>query len=172
MLKHCIKYGLIGGFILTILLCITVPIWRKSYDFALGEQLGYLIMFMALSMVFIGTRNYRNNNLAGYITFWTACKCSFYIALLIGVMYALSWQIYAHYFFPDFMERYKAFMLMKLKADGASANDMQNVLKEFETYSTMLSNPFLSFLEALIEILPMGLLMTLISALVLKKKQQ
>ena len=63
-------------------------------------------------------------------------------------------------------------MLQELKASGATAAEIENKTAEMKKFSVMYKNPFFNALMTYMEILPVGLVVTLISSLILKKKPQ
>jgi Na+/glutamate symporter len=71
---------------------------------------------------------------------------------------------------PDFMDKYAAHVVEQARAAGASAEAIQKQVQEMEHFKKLYSNPFLNFVFTFIEPFPVGLLITLISALILRRK--
>ena len=71
---------------------------------------------------------------------------------------------------PDFMDKYVARILADLKASGASQLEIDNKTKEMADMAVMYKKPVYNALMTYAEILPVGLIVTLISALILKRK--
>jgi hypothetical protein len=63
-------------------------------------------------------------------------------------------------------------MVEKLKASGASPAAVQAQLQQVKKYKEMYDNPFLNAAMTFIEPFPIGLVITLISAAVLRRKPQ
>src|SRR5208283_280309 len=82
----------------------------------------------------------------------------------------VAWLIDYFYFIPDFIEKYSAHTLDKLKASGASQIEIDKQTKEMANFATMYKNPFFNAMMTYVEILPVGLVVTLISSLILKRK--
>jgi hypothetical protein len=85
-------------------------------------------------------------------------------------MYVVAWLIEYYCFIPDFGERYAASMLEKLKLDGAGAAEIAKKKKEMESFTAMYKSPIAVTLITYLEILPVGLLLTLAASLILKRK--
>ncbi|HEY9195563.1 MAG TPA: DUF4199 domain-containing protein, partial [Mucilaginibacter sp.] len=81
-----------------------------------------------------------------------------------------TWLIIYYVFMPDFMDRYATFTLNKLKTDGATPEELSKELKLMNTYKEAYKNPLFIILLTYLEILPVGLVIALLSALILKKK--
>jgi len=131
---------------------------------------GYAMMLLAFSLIFVGVKNYRDKFNGGIIGFGKAFRLGFYIALIASSFYVLSWLIDYYFFIPDFAEKYAAHSLERLKASGASAAEISSQTLKMENFKSMYKNPVFVILMTYIEILPLGTILSLISAWVLKKK--
>jgi NADH:ubiquinone oxidoreductase subunit 6 (subunit J) len=85
-------------------------------------------------------------------------------------MYVVAWLFNYYLLMPDFLEKYSAHMLEEMKAQGASAEKIQKESKEMASFAKMYQNPFFNALMTYVEILPVGVVVTLISAMILKRK--
>ena len=143
-----------------------------NIDFERSMLIGYASMLIAFSMVFVGIKNYRDKYNDGLITFGKAFKIGFYIVLIASTIYVVSWLIDYFFFIPDFGDKYAAHMLEQLKASGASTAEIEKQTAEMAKFSQMYKNPFFNAMMTYMEILPVGLIVTLISSLILKRKSQ
>ena len=73
---------------------------------------------------------------------------------------------------PDFMDRYVAFALDNAAKNGADSKELAVQARDMATYQELYKNPFWVVVFTYGEVLPVGLLVTLISAFVLKKRKQ
>ena|ERR1044071_5696959 len=175
MKKNILVYGLVSGIIVSVIMLFTVNYishCEGSVDFSTSMLIGYASMLLSFSMVYVGIRNYRNKFNGGVISFGKAFKVGIMIVLIASTIYVVSWLIAYYFFIPDFMEKYSAFELDKLKASGASPVEIEKETKEMADFARMYKNPFFNALMTYIEILPIGLVVTLISSLILKRKAQ
>ena len=170
MKKNILIYGLISGLIISALMAVNLSMCIKSGDFDSSLFIGYASMIIAFSMIFVGTRNYRDKYNAGVISFGKAFKVGFFITLIASTIYVIVWLIEERFFFPDFIDKYTAHEISKLQASGVSADKLAEKTKELEQAKELYKNPFLKILMTYAEILPVGLLVTLISSLLLKRK--
>ena len=167
MKKNIIIYGLIAGILVSILMLVSANI-ITDYDSSL--IVGYANMLIAFSLVFVGIRNYRDKYNDGVISFGKAFKIGIMIALIASTIYVIVWLIAYFYFEPDYLEKLSAKMHDKLKAGGASQIEIDTKTKELANFAIMYKNPFFNAMMTYVEILPVGLIVTLISSLILKRK--
>ncbi len=170
MKRIIIICGLIAGGIVSAMMIITMAIYTSTGDFDNGMIYGYASMLLAFSLIFVGIKNYRDKYNNGIISFGKAFKIGFFITLIASTIYVIVWLIDYYFFIPDFGEKYAAHMLEKLKASGASEIEMAKQTKEMASFSEMYKNPFFNALMTYVEIIPVGLIVTLISSLVLRRK--
>lgn len=170
MKKIVLVSGLIGGLIVAAMLVITTGIYHASGNFEGGMLIGYASMLIAFSLIFVGIKNYRDKYNGGIISFGKAFRIGLYITLIASSIYVITWLIDYYFFIPDFNEKYTEQMIGKLKAGGASEAEIATKTKELVSFSALYKNPLFNALMTYMEILPVGLLVTLISSLILKQK--
>mgnify|MGYP001567028496 CR=1 FL=1 len=171
MKKIVLTFGLIAGAIFTATMFGAMPLWKNgTITFENGELVGYTSMVIALSMVFFGVKSYRDNHLNGSITFGHALKAGSLIALVAALGYAISWEFYFNLVAPDFMEKYAAFSINRAKVSGAAEAEVQKIITQMDQAKELYKNPLLRFGMTLAEVLPVGIIISLISAALLRKK--
>lgn len=170
MKKTVIKFGLIGGAIVSTFMASTMPFIDENTNMTHSELLGYSAMVVALSTIFIGVRNYRNHELKGTISFGKAFTVGLYIALIASTMYVTTWMMISDLYMPNFMDAYVGQTITKMQAAGNSQAEIDAQLESMQEMMEMYKNPFFKALITYSEILPVGLLISLITAAVLKKK--
>jgi hypothetical protein len=121
--------------------------------------------------VYFGIRSYRDNVLGGRMTFGNGVQAGILITLISCVCYVGSWLVVYYNFMPDFGEKYTAYLVEDKRASGASEAEIENTRKQGEEMTQMLKNPFLNAAMTFTEPFPVGLLITVISAAVLRKKE-
>ena len=170
MKKNIIVGGLISGLILAAFMVVVTAICYKNEDFESSMVLGYASMILAFSMIFVGIKNYRDRFNNGFVTFGKAFTIGLYITLIASTIYVLVWLIDYYLFIPDFLDKYSAHVLREAKTAGASPVEMQEKVDEMGGYKEMYKNPLLVILLTYTEVLPVGLVVSIISALILKRK--
>ena len=173
MKKNIIIYGLIAGIIVSTLMLFSVNSISHTegiVDYNTSLLIGYASMLIAFSLVFVGIRNYRDKYNEGVISFGKAFKIGIMMTLIASTIYVVAWLIDYFFFIPDFAEKYCAHTLDKLKAGGASQIEIDKETKEMANFARMYKNPFFNAMMTYVEILPVGLIVTLISSFILKRK--
>lgn len=164
-----ITFGLSSGGIAASLMFVTIPlVGRVSYEYL--TVLGYTIFVACFLMVFFGIRSYRDNVSGGTITFSKAFTVGILITLLSCAIYVISWEFIHHQFLPTFMDDYSNYMVEKMRAEGATQEELNRQIQQIEQFKQWYKNPFIRYVMTLMEAFPVGLLITLISSLILKRK--
>ena len=173
MQKNIIIYGLIAGIVVSILMLFSINYISHvegKVDYNKSLFIGYASMLVAFSLVYVGIHNYRDRYNGGVISFGKAFKIGIMIVLIASTIYVVAWLIDYFFFIPDFMEKFSAQELDKLKASGASQIEIDKQTKEMASFGEMYKNPFFNAMMTYVEILPVGLVVTLISSFILKRK--
>jgi len=171
MKRTVLIFGVISGVISSAMMFLTMPlIHRGIINFDNGEVIGYTAIFLSFLLVFFGIRAYRENN-GGAITFGRGFAVGILITLISCVFYVASWEIISHNFMPDFADKYAAAMVAKLREKGVSDAVIVEKKKQMDRMREMLRNPAINAAMTFIEPFPVGLVVTLVSAGILRKKR-
>jgi len=168
MKKVVITFGLISGAVISLMMLLTIP-FMDSIGFENGAILGYTTMVLSFLLVYFGVRSYRDNVAGGTITFAKAFTTGILITLISCACYVVTWEFIYFNFMPDFLDKYLAHTIETAKAAGASSESIQTQIKEFDEFKALYQNPFFNVAMTFIEPFPVGLIMTLISAAMLRK---
>lgn len=175
-LIHAAKYGAIGGVVMTTSWWLSQFIFPheegEPYDFSQGEFLGYAAMILALTAVFIGVKRHRDKELGGAISFKGAFVMGLYIVLVASVIYVGGWMIYYPNFMPDFADQYAEYQMTQYKEAGLSTEEIALKQKEMNQWMEMYENPVVMAGITFMEMFPVGLIVAVISAFILKRKVQ
>jgi hypothetical protein len=169
MRKTILTFGLISGAISSLMIVTTASV---GVGFDKGPVIGYTTIVLSFLLVFFGIRSYRDNIGNGRITFLKAFAVGISITLISCICYVVTWEIMYYNVFPDFWDKYGAHLVEKLKASGASPAALQTKLQEVAKYKELYKNPLLNAALTFIDPFPIGLVITLISAAVLRRKPQ
>ncbi|GAA0549819.1 uncharacterized protein DUF4199 [Chitinophaga japonensis] len=170
MKKNVLVFGLISGLIITTMMVISIAMCYSRENFEGNVVVGYAAMILAFSLIFIGVRNFRNKYNNGVISFGKAFKIGLYITLIASTMYVVVWLIDYYLFIPDFMDKYTAHVLRQAENDGAGAAELAKKAEEMAKFKQMYTNPVMVVLLTYAEVLPIGLVISLISAAILKRR--
>jgi hypothetical protein len=171
MKKIVLIFGLISGAVAGGLMWILMSVvGTGTVDFDKGVIWGYATMIIALSMVFFGIKSYRDGH-GGHMTFLKGLQVGILISLISAVCYAATWEIYYPSVGDEFMQKYTAYHLDKMKAGGASDAEVDKARAEGEQFMALYKNFFVRFAMSLMEIIPVGVIVTLVSAALLRRRQ-
>jgi len=171
MKKTILVFGLISGALSSLMMVATVP-FADRIGFDKGEFLSYTLIVLSFLLVFFGIRSYRDNLGDGRITFTKAFAVGISITLISCVLYVMTWEVLYFHFLPGFMDKYGAYVVQKLKTSGANDAAVQAQMQQLRNYKAMYDNPLVNAAITFIEPFPIGLLITLISAAILRRKPQ
>ena len=169
MKKIVLTFGLIAGVTISVLMDCSLLLAGKIGS-GHSMMLGYTIMVASFMLIYFGIRSYRDNNLGGQISFGRAFACGLLITLITTVFYVASWEVLYFKFIPHFMDSYFAAQVHKVQAAGLDPATTAAQVAAIEHSQQLYQNPLVNMAYTFIEPLPVGLLITLISAAVLRRK--
>jgi hypothetical protein len=165
MKKNIFLYGTIIGIVLCINMVLMVNIIYDNPEVKANDFVGYAAMVVMFSLIYFGVRNYRNKQSGGTISFGKAFKAGALIALVASTIYVVIWLFYYYLFVPDFIDAYTKRVL-----STCSPSDLEAKTREMANFKEMYKNPLFVVFITYSEVLPVGLAVALISALIVKKK--
>ena len=170
MRKVVLTFGFLSG-ALSVLMMFGTMSFIDAIGFDRAVFVGYTAIVISFLFVYFGIRSYRDNVNGGAITFGRALGVGLLITLISCVCYVGSWFVVERHFMPDFVDNYNTYAMDRLKASGASTAAMEKAAAEAAEFKKQYANPFIKAAFTLIEPLPVGLLITFISAAVLRRKK-
>ena len=169
MKKTVLTFGLISGAICAGMIIGSMP-FEEKIGFAKAEIIGYTTLVLAALLVFFGVRSYRENVGGGKLSFGRGFAVGILITLLSTFCYVTTWEIVYFKFMPDFGDKYAAHMIEQAKASGASQQTIDRKIQEAQEFSRVYKNPVVNVAYTFMEMFPVGLVATVISAGILRKK--
>jgi hypothetical protein len=133
-----------------------------------GEVVGYLIMIVALSMIFFGVKRYRDQELGGVIKFVPAFMAGLAIAVVAAVIYVFVWELYDSATGRTFIGTYTSSLIEAERAKGVTGPALDAMIAEMEKLRVQYADPLFRIPMTFLEIFPVGLLIALISAAILR----
>ena len=172
MKKTVLTFGIISGVVIAVLMGVNT-FFAEQIGFDRAIFAGYAAMLVAFLLVFFGIKSYRDNIGGGEISFGRAFTVGILIALITCVFYVGIWEILYYTILNDFPEKYGNYVIEKARAGGATPEQMAQQLEEVKQMKALLDNPLLGPAVIFIaEPLPVGVVMTLISAAILRKRRK
>ena len=170
MKKTVIVFGILSGLISSAIMFLRLPFLHNgAINFDNEIIIGYTSIFLSLLLVFFGIRSYREKR-GGSITFGRAFATGILITAISCVFYVASWEIIYFKFMPDFGDKYAAHAIAALREKGATAAAIAAKKTEMAQMKAMLDNPLTNAAMTFIEPFPVGLIVTLVSAAILRKR--
>lgn len=167
MKRIALMYGGLSGTI--IIGSMALSLLAGADQHAAGAQwLGYLVMLVALSMIFVGIKRYRDEELGGVIRFGTGLMVGLSIALVASVIYVALWEVYLAITDYSYIESYVASMIQIREAEGLTGAALQAELASLEEMRVRYGNVLFRLPVTFSEIFPVGLVVALASAGLLK----
>jgi hypothetical protein len=172
MLRKILTYGVIAGLIVGVLsFGLTIAMnghhLPSPYDFAIG----YLTMLIALTAVFAGIKRYRDEDRGGVVGFWPAFALGVGISAIAGIFYVAAWEAAVAFTHMDFASDYAKFVIEQEKARGTSGEALAKLSAEMEQFKVQYANPLFRLPMVFAEIFPVGVLVSLVSAGLLRNRR-
>ncbi len=165
MQKLILVYGVIAGLVI-------IGTAMLSLQFGVASTwLGFLVMFIAFSVIFVAVRKYRDESMGGVIRFGTGFGLGLGITLVASLIYVLVWELYLVSTDYTFMDTYIASIVESKKAAGVSQEELAATIAEMESMREMYANPLIRLPMTFVEIFPVGLLISLVAAFVLRNSR-
>ncbi len=169
MKKTVFTFGLIAGVIISVLMGGSLLIADK-----IGTRhsmaVGYIIMVASFLLIYFGIRSYRDNILGGKISFGRAFACGILITLITSVCYVATWEVLYFNFMPHFMDSYFAAQIRTVQSAGLDPATTAAKVAAIQRSQQLYQNPLVNMAYTFMEPLPVGLIVTLISAALLRRK--
>jgi hypothetical protein len=171
MWRNILKYGLIAGLVVAIPMNIMVLTMEGHRPLAWGMVFGYVTMLVALSAVFVAIKRYRDTELGGVIRFWPALGLGLGISVVAGIIYVFAWELSLAITHIDFASAYADTLIAEKKAAGISGEALAALTAEMNTFKTQYANPLYRMPMTFTEIFPVGVLVSLVSAALLRNSR-
>lgn len=174
MTRPSFKFGTIAGVILSVVFLAPFVIFKgeSMYSFFhVSEIIGYSTMILSMLFVFFGIRSYRDTELAGSISFGKAFLTGLLIAFVASVIFGIFTIILYKFISPnlgnEIMDHYKRSII----ESGKSKEIIDAQLSEMESYRDIYNNVVLQGLLMFATVFFIGIIISLISSFILKRKK-
>jgi hypothetical protein len=170
MKKIILTFGLVSGVVLSAMMVLTLPLHdRIGNDAAL--VVGYTTMVAASIAIYFGVRRYRDAVAGGTVSFGRAFLVGAAIACVSSACYTATWEVVYFNFKSDYLTNYQAHELERARQRGATPAELAKKQEEFAALAKLYANPVVNSAMTFMEPLPVGLLVALISAGVLRRRR-
>ena len=169
MKKIVITFGLISGGISMVMMLATM-LFMDRIGFDKSYVFGYTVIVLSFMLVFFGIRSYRDNVSGGRISFGRAFQVGILITLISCVFYVVTWEALYFTVMHDFTDKYAAYVIEKEKSSGATEAAVLAKVAEMKQFKELYENPLINAAYTFMEPFPVGLVITVISAAMLRKQ--
>jgi len=167
MKKRTLLLALASGVAISLFMTISV-VYCNGQDSAWSMLVGYTAMILAFSVIFVAIKKQRDEN-GGVITFGQAFRTALLITLITSTIYVIAWLVDYHVFMPDFMDKYAATSIKAAQAAHLSPQQLKEKIDSINQMKEMYRSTFWVIVFTYAEIFPVGLVISLIAALILKR---
>ena len=169
MLRISLIFGSIAGLIVIGAMILGFTLDDGGDKGALsGQVFGYLIMLAALTLIFVGVKRHRDLNHGGVIKFVPAFLTGLAIAAVAAVFYVIGWEAYLAATDHAFIEEYIAGIIESKKNAGVSGAALDQAIEKLNAMAKNYGNPLFRIPITFMEIFPVGLLVSMVSAAILR----
>jgi Protein of unknown function (DUF4199) len=167
MKKTVLVFGLLSGLVISGMMLALLPLQDRIHSVLLG----YASMLAAFLLIWFGIRLYRDNVAGGSVRFGRAFAVGALIALVSSLCYTATWEVYYFGVGTDFVAKYQAHQMAEAREKGATQAELDAKAAELKKFAEMYENPLINAGMTLMEPLPLGLLVALVSAGFLSRRR-
>ena len=167
MTRIILIFGTLAGLIVSTLMILGMTVLAGE-DGVGSVTFGYLTMLVALAFIFVAIKRHRDINLGGVIKFWPALLLGLGVAALAGLFYTITWEVYFNLSGGGFMDAYIASQIESQQAAGASEAEIAALRDSLQGMADLYANWWYRMPMTFAEIFPVGVLVSLISAALLR----
>ena len=173
MKNDVLKYGLVSGLFVAIMGAATVPFEHRLHiSTSLAMAVGYTVMVLAFLIVFVGVKHYRDTECGGSISFGRAFAAGALMMLITCACYVVMWEVLNATVEKNFAHDYAASMVRHAEDSGLQGTALEAKIAAAQKFEVMYSNPLYRMSMTLLEPLPVGLVMALVTAGILRRKPE
>jgi hypothetical protein len=165
-MRYALVYGGLAGAI--VMAVSTAFVTAGLLGHSSSPVMGYLAMLVGLTMIFVGVKRYRDVERGGVIGFGKAFAVGLGISLVAAIIYAAAFEIYAAASGFDLTAHFSQITVREMQAAGASPADIAEELAALREFGEMYRNPLVRIPIHFLEIGPVCLLVSLVSAAILR----
>ena len=169
MKKTILTFGGISGLVIALFI-IVISLLAGKYPSLENAYVGYSAQIIAFAFIFVGVKNFRDKFNQGTVSFGKAFRIGLGITVIAATVYVLVWLVEFYAFIPDFMDKYAAHMVKDVKDSGVSQAIADKKIAQINSMKEMYRNPLFVILLTYAEVLPVGLIISLLTALILKRR--
>jgi len=172
MLKVSGKYGAIAALLMTAV--IILPFWWQSPEallqrMQLGQVVGYLTMLLAMGLIHFALREYRDKHRGGRLRFWEGCRLGVLTSVIAAGLFGLATVALYAAMGPERTDEFMRLYVAFAAGEQAAPEQLARAMEQYEAHRALYLNPWFQGLLMFATVLPIGLLVSLVSAWLLRR---
>lgn len=167
VIRYAATYGVWSGIVIIAIIIAGLHL-ADRVTFTGSEWFGYLVMLSALSFIFVGVKRFRDVERGGVIRFGAAFGIGAAIAVVAALAYVIVWEAYLASTNYVFMDQYIAGIREAKRAAGLTGEALARAMAPMEEMRVQYRNPFFRLPITFLEIAPVGIIVALVSAALLR----
>ncbi len=171
MFRIILRYGVLAGLIVGVPMFSSIVLLHGRISLNWSMIIGYTTMLIAFSLVFIAVKRHRDTDLGGVIRFWPAFGLGLGISVVASIVYVVAWEGVLATTHMDFIGQYAAAVIEQKRASGVSGEALAKFTAEMEAMKVSYANPLFRLPMTFIEIFPIGALVSLVAAALLRNRR-
>ena len=171
MLKTILSYGAVAGLIVGVPLTAFTLSVEGEQMMSWGMLVGYATMLLAFTTIFVAVKRWRDGPGGGVIRFWPAFGLGVGIAFVASLVYVAAWELGQALSGADFASTYAKAMIDQQRAAGMSGEALARYASGMDEFRRSYANPLFRLPMTFAEIFPVGLLVSLIAAGLLRNSR-
>lgn len=171
MVRTILIFGVVAGLVVAVPMFLMLALVADPGAATESQITGYLLMLVALSLIFAGVKRYRDHTLGGVIKFLPALGAGLGISVVAALIYVIGWEITLMATDYRFADDYASAAIEKARSGGASATDLDRLTAQMATFRQQYADPSFRLPVTFIEIFPIGVVISLISAGLLRNSR-
>ena len=170
MKKTIVRYGGFSVIFMVLFFLAEMMVFANKNDFKVQEIFGWVGIFISTMFIFFGIRYYRDRHNHGSLSFGRGLKVGLLILLMPSLTFGIFNVIYVM-LNPDFMDTYYNYQVTQLK-ESLPAGEAALKIQAMEKDKEMFMSPAVQFFAMFFSVFAVGLVVTVISALVLRRSAE
>ncbi len=171
MLRNVFSYGALAGMIVGIPLFALTVAGAGRRPLSHSAVIGYCIMLIALSTVFVAIKRYRDDGLGGVVRFWPAFGLGVGISFVASLFYVVAWEAALAVTHLDYGSSYASAMIEQQRAKGVTGEALARFVATMDAFKAQYRNPLYRLPMTFAEIFPVGVLVSAVSAALLRNRR-
>ena len=171
MKKTILVYGALIGVVAIGAMTLGMSMGGPEDMSSSSMLVGYLIMLVAFALIFPAVKGFRDREQGGVIRFGQAFVLGLAISAVAGLFYVVGWEGYLAATDHAFIDQYQQAQVRMLEERGLSGEELEAAKSKLEAQMQAYRNPLVRMPITFTEPLPVGLLVSLVAALVLRRSE-